>query len=147
MITQLRGAVFEALKREEETLSMYERFTKEAKDKALQDFFIALSNDVKTDIHMMKNLNLHSIVKFGLSIKFQTRTCSIDEKNIATIHDKAGAKEILKLAIDEINADIEYYEHIADHALFPEVKRLFRIIADKELDHKCKLKALQDLIE
>ena len=147
MITQLRGAVYEALKREEETLSMYERFSKEAKDKALQDFFVAMANDVKTDIHMMKNLNLHSIVKFGLAIKFQTRTCSIDEKDISTIQDKEGSKEILKLAIDEINADIEYYEHIADHALFPEVKRLFRIIADKELDHKCKLKALEDLIE
>lgn len=146
MIAALRGAVYEALKREEETLSMYERFAKEAKDKALQDFFTAMANDVKDDIHTLKNLNLHSIVKFGLAIKFHVRTCSIDEQSISTVQDKAGAGEILKLAIDEINADIEYYEHIAEHSLFPEVKRLFRIISDKELEHKCKLKALQDLL-
>ncbi|MBU2560828.1 MAG: hypothetical protein KKD17_00900 [Nanoarchaeota archaeon] len=146
MIVALRGAVYEALKREEETLQMYERFVNEAKDKALQDFFSAMVNDVKGDIHTLKNLNLHSIVKFGLAIKFQVRTCSIDERTAASMTDKEGTKEILKLAVDEVNADIEYYEHVAEHSLFPEVKRLFRIIADKELEHKCKIKALQDLI-
>ncbi|MBN1544167.1 hypothetical protein JW898_01760 [Candidatus Woesearchaeota archaeon] len=146
MISALRGAVYEALKREEETFRMYERFSKEAKDKVLRDFFSAMADDVKGDIHTLKNLNLHSIIKFGLSIKFQVRTCLIEEKTAASITDKAGAKEILKLALDEVNTDIEYYEHIAEHSLFPEVKRMFRIIADKELEHKCKIKAFEDII-
>ena len=37
MITALRGAIYEALKREEEILNMYERFSKEAKDKLMRD--------------------------------------------------------------------------------------------------------------
>jgi len=146
MITALRGAVYEALKREEETLSMYERLSKEAKDQYVKDFFIALAKDVKADITTMKNLNLHSIVKFGLAIRFNVSSCQIDEQGASKIQDKEGVAELLKLAIDELDADIEYYEHIAEHSLFPEVKRLFRILADKELEHKCKLKALQDLI-
>jgi hypothetical protein len=63
------------------------------------------------------------------------------------MRDLQGAKEILKLAGDELNADIEYYEHIAAHSIFPEVKRLFRIIGDKELEAKYRIKAFVDLLE
>jgi rubrerythrin len=146
MIAALRAAVYEALKREEETFNMYTRFSNEAKDQILRDFFRSLAQDVKTDIETMKRLDLHSIVKFGLAIKFQVSKCRIDERTAKSIKDVAGAKELLKVAIDEINADIEYYNHISEHSIFPEVNRLFRIIGDKELDHKCKLKALTDLL-
>lgn len=147
MIAALRGAVYEALRREEETLKMYTRFGNEAKDQVLRDFFKLLAQDVKTDIRTMKRLDLHSIVKFSLAIKFQVSKCQIDERTAKSIKDIENAKDILKVAIDEINTEIEYYNHISEHSIFPEVKRLFRIIGDKELEHKCKLKALMDLLE
>ena len=95
---------------------------------------------------MLKHLNLHSIIKFGLSLKFEAPKIEIDQELIKGITDIQGAVEILKVAIDQLNANIEYYEHIADHSLFPEVKRLFRIIADKELEDKSRMKALKDMI-
>jgi len=146
MISALRGAVMDALRREEESLNLYIRLGKEATDKIVTDFFSALENDIRKDLDTLKRLNLYSIVKFGLAIKFVTSSCNIDEKGIKEIKDVAGTKELLKLAESEINTDIEYYEHISNHSLFPEVKRLFRILADKELEHKCKIRALQDLL-
>ncbi|MFH1668640.1 MAG: ferritin family protein [Candidatus Woesearchaeota archaeon] len=146
-ISAVRGAVFEGLKRQEEIFAMYDRFSKEATDKILSDFFRSLADDVKGHIDMMKHLNLHSIVKFGLPIKFNIKSFHFDQEKLHHIKDKANAKELLKLGIDEVNADIEYYEHIANHALFPEVKRIFRVLADKELDHKSKMKVLYDVLE
>ncbi len=146
-LAAIRGAIFEALKRGEETYSMYDRFSKEAKDKLIADFFRGLADEVRSHMTRLKNLNIHSIAKFGLTIRFETTPFSIDEKHIMGLIDKDGSKELLKLAIDEINADIEYYNHIAEHSVFPETKRMFRVIADKELDHKSKMKALMDLLE
>jgi rubrerythrin len=147
MIAALRGAVYEALKREEEIHAMYRRFETESKDAALKDFFRRLAEDTKKDSDLMRRLDLHSMVKFGLSLKFDTPKVDIDEKTAKSIKDLAVAKDILKIATDELNADIEYYEHIAAHSLFPEVKRLFRIIADKKLEHKLRIKALGDLLD
>ncbi len=147
VIAAMRGAVFEALKRQEETFSMYDRFSKEATDKILSDFFRSLADDVKGHIDMMKQLNLHSIIKFGLPIKLDITSFHFDQEKLHHIKDKANALELLKLGIDEVNADIEYYDHIAEHALFPEIKRLFRVLADKELDHKSKMKVLYDILE
>ncbi len=146
MIAALRGAVYEALKREEDIVSMYDTLSKESKDEVLHRFFHDISEDARRDIHMIKRLNLQSIVKFGLSIKFQAPSCKVDEHMAKSIKDIAGAKEQLKIALDQMNANIEYYEHVSDHALSIDVRRLFRILADKELEHKCLLKALEDLI-
>ncbi|MFC1740952.1 hypothetical protein ACFL3V_00245 [Nanoarchaeota archaeon] len=147
MIAAMRGAVYEALKREEKSFDMYVRLRQEAKDQVLKDFFFMLAEDTKKDMHTLKHLNLHSIIKFGLAIKFSTPQFEIDDKILKGITDKPGALDIIKLCIDEVNADIEYYEHISNNTLFPEVKRLFRIISDKELEHKAKLLALRDLLE
>jgi rubrerythrin len=147
MIAALRGAVFEALKREDDMVAMFDQLTSEAKDDVLKKFFHALAEDARRDVHMLKRLDLHSIVKFGLAIKFEAPSCKVDEHTVKTIKDVAGAKEQLKIALDQLNVNIEYCEHIAEHALFPDVKRLFRILADKELEHKCILKAMMDLLE
>ena len=147
MIAALRGAIFEALKREEEDLKMFERFCAESKDPAMKDFFKALADDTKEDMKMLKNLNLHSIMKFGLTIKFKAPAVEIDDKLVRSIKDKEAARECLKLALDQLNTNIEYYEHIAEHSVFPETKRLLRIIADKELEDKSRVKALMDLLE
>lgn len=146
MISALRGAVYEALKREEDIDKMYERLASEAKDTALKEFFASLAHDAKRDMTMLKHLDLHSIIKFGLAIKFDAPGCKVDERLVNAIKDKANAKEMLKIASDQMDVNIEYYEHIAAHSIFPDVKRLFRIIADKELEHKCLLKSLSDLI-
>ncbi|MBW2965289.1 hypothetical protein KY363_07570 [Candidatus Woesearchaeota archaeon] len=146
MIAALRGAVVEALNREEENLKMFRRLVNEAKDQGLKDFFDSLIKDTEADIHMLKRINLHSIMKFGLVMKFETPKVEIDEKLVKSISDKAGAKGILKIAIDQSSTNIEYYEHIADNSIFAETKRLFRIIADKELEHKSRLLALMDFL-
>ena len=146
MIAALRGAVFEAIKREEENFKMFQRLADEAKDDKLKEFLLLMAEDTKKDIKMLKNLNLRSIMKFGLRFKFEAPKIEIDESTVRAIKDVAGAKEILKIAIDQLNVNIEYFEHIADHSFFPEVKRLLRIIADKELEDKSRLKALFDLI-
>jgi rubrerythrin len=147
MIAALRGAVYEALKREEDIASMYDRLSRESKDEVMQTFFRTLADDARKDIHMLKRLDLHSIVKFGLAIRFEAPTCKVDEHMARSIKEVATAKEQLKIATDQMDTNIEYYNHIADHALSPDVKRLFRILADKELQHKCLLKALADLLE
>lgn len=147
MIAALRGAVFEALKREEESLKMFERLASETRDEKLKDFLMFMARDTKDDIRMLKHLNLHSIIKFGLHIRFESPKVEIDEDTVRQIRDKEGAKEVLKVAIDQLDANIEYYNHIADHSIFPEVKRLFRIVSDKELEDKSRLKALMDLLE
>jgi rubrerythrin len=146
MIAALRGAVYESLKREEENKAMFDRLAAEARDHGLKEFFKAVAKDTEADIHMLKNLNLHSIVKFGLSIKFAAKRVEINDRLVKSIRDTKSAKECLKVAIDQVNANIEYYEHIADHSVFPETKRLFRIIADKELEHKSRLRALNDML-
>jgi rubrerythrin len=146
MISALRGAIFEALKREEEIEKMYERLAGEAKDHALKEFFSSLARDARRDTNMLKHLDLHSIIKFGLAIKFDAHGCKVDEHLVKGIADKANANELLKIATDQMDANIEYYEHIAAHSIFPDVKRLFRIIADKELEHKCLLKSLSDFL-
>lgn len=146
MIAALRGAVFESLKREEDIDKMYGRLAGEAKDLALKEFFTSLAHDTKRDMTMMKHLDLHSIIKFGLAIKFDAPSCKVDEQLVKAIADKANAKELLKIASDQMDVNIEYYEHIASYSIFPDVKRLFRIIADKELEHKCLLRSLSDLI-
>lgn len=147
MIAQLRGAVYEALKREEDSLAMFERLAEETKDPMFKGFLKFMAEDTKADIHMLKHLNLHSIIKFGLHIKFEAPKVKIDDTLITGITDKAGAREALKIAIDQKTTNIEYYEHIAEHSIFPEVKRLFRIIGDKELEDKSRLKALNDMLE
>lgn len=147
MIAALRGAVYEALKRQEDELEMFERLAGEAKDEKLKDFLKFMAEDTKKDINMMKHLNLHSIIKFGLHMKFEAPKVVIDETMVNAITDKAGAREILKVAIDQLNVNIEYYDHIAEHSLFPEVKRLFRILSDKELEDKSRMKAFMDLLE
>jgi hypothetical protein len=148
MIAALRGAVYEALTRKEEMRKLYERLSGEAKDNLVKDFFKVLADDCAKDTYLLKRLDLHSIIKFGLAIKFEVPKFEIDERLIKTgVKDLQGAKEILKLAGDELNADIEYYEHIAAHSIFPEVKRLFRIIGDKELEAKYRIKAFVDLLE
>lgn len=147
MIAALRGAVYEALKREEDCLAMFERLEGESDDSVFKGFLKFMADDTKKDIHMLKHLNLHSIIKFGLTIKFEAPKVNIDEKLISGIQDKAAAKESLKIAIDQMKTNIEYYEHIAEHSIFPEVKRLFRIIGDKELEDMSRLKALNDMLE
>jgi len=147
MIAALRGAVIEAVRRGEEELKMYERLEGETEDEKLKDFLKFMAEDTKKDIHMLKHLNLHSIIKFGLHIKFEAPKIEIDETLIDGIKDKPAAREMLKIAIDQINANIEYYDHIAEHSIFPETKRLFRIISDKDLEDKSRLKALYDLLE
>jgi len=148
MIAALRGAVYEALTRKEEMRKLYDRLASESKDKMLKDFFLVLADDCTKDTYLLKRLDLHSIIKFGLAIKFEVPKFEIDERIIkSSIKDVANAKELLKLATDELNADIEYYEHIAAHSIFPEVKRLFRIIGDKELEAKYRMKAFTDLLE
>ena len=147
MIATLRSAVYEALKKEEETFNMYTRFSNESKDQVLKDFFKSLAHDTQTDINTIKHLNLHSIIKFGLTIKFQVSKLQIDERTAKNIKDVAGAKDILKITIDKINADIEYYNHISEQSIFPEVKRLFHIVRDKKLEDKRKIKALMDFME
>jgi len=148
MIAALRGAVYEALTRKEEMRKLYDRLAGEAKDKVLKDFFLVLAEDCNKDTYLLKRLDLHSIIKFGLAIKFEVPKFEIDERIIkSSVKDVTNAKELLKLAADELNADIEYYEHIAAHSIFPEVKRLFRIIGDKELEAKYRMKAFMDLLE
>ena len=147
MIAALRGAIYEALKRQEDELEMFERLAGEAKDEKLKYFLKFMAEDTKKNISMMKHLNLHSIIKFGLHMKFEAPKIVIDETMVNAIADKAGAREILKIAIDQLNANIEYYEHIAEHSLFPEVKRLFRILSDKELEDKSRMNAFMDLLE
>jgi rubrerythrin len=147
MIAALRGAVFEGIKREEENLKMFERLASEAKDAKLKEFLKFMAEDTKKDIHMLKHLNLHSIMKFGMKLKFESEKLDIDGKLTGAIKDTQEAKEILKVAIDQLNANIEYYDHIAEHSVFPESKRLFRILSDKELEDKSRVKALYDLLE
>jgi rubrerythrin len=147
MLAALRGAIYEALKREEENLKMFERFCAESDDEALKGFFRALAEDTKQDMKMLKNLNLHSIMKFGMRIKFKAPKVEIDSALVDSIKNKEAARQCLKLSIDQLNTNIEYYEHIADHSVFPENKRLLRIIADKELEDKSRVKALLDLLE
>ncbi len=146
MIAALRGAVMEALKREEEDNEMFKRLAGECKDDKLKEFLEFMAKDTEEDIHMLKHLNLHSIIKFGLHIKFEAPKIEIDESLVKGIKDVESAKEILKVAVDQLDTNIEYYEHIAEHALFPEVKRLFRIVADKELEDKSRVRALMDML-
>jgi rubrerythrin len=147
MIAALRGAIIEALKREEENLNMFERLASEAKDKKLKDFLKLMAEDTKKNTDMLKHLNLHSIMKFGLRLKFKVPEIEIDETITAAITDVQGAKDILKIALDQLNVNIEYYDHIAEHSIFPESKRMFRILSDKELEDKSKVKAFLDMIE
>lgn len=146
MIAALRGAVYEALKREEEDFKMFTRLAQETQEPALQEFLLSLAKDTQEDMHMLKHLNLHSIVKYGMALKFEAPKISIDENLVKSIADTAAAKELLNIAIDELNMNIEYYEHIANHSIFPEVKRLFHLLADKELEDKSRIKALYDLL-
>ncbi|HII71394.1 TPA: hypothetical protein HA265_01415 [Candidatus Woesearchaeota archaeon] len=146
MIAALRGAITEALKREEENVKMFERLAGEAKDAKLKEFLTTLGDDSKKDIDMLKHLNLHSIMKFGLRLKFKTPQIEIDEEFLRQVKDLQGAKDILKLVLDQLNTNIEYYDHVAEHTIFPEAKRMFRILSDKELEDKSKVKAFLDMI-
>ena len=79
MIAALRGAVYEALKREEEDYKMFMRLAGESKDAALSDFLHGMAKDTQEDMHMLKHLNLHSIVKYGMALKFEAPKVSIDD--------------------------------------------------------------------
>ncbi|MBW2967972.1 hypothetical protein KY362_05795, partial [Candidatus Woesearchaeota archaeon] len=136
MIAALRGAIYEALRREEEDQKMFKRLAEECKDPPLCQFLTSLAEDTERDMHMLKHLNLRSIIKYGLALKFEAPKVEIDNTLLNSITDKPGARETLKIAIDQIDTNIEYYEHIANHSIFPEVKRLFRLLSDKELEDK-----------
>ncbi|NQU78272.1 hypothetical protein HQ545_00735 [Candidatus Woesearchaeota archaeon] len=146
MIGALRGAIFEALKKKEEFIQMLKRLFDECRDDKFKEFLQLMIKDGEDDTHMLKHLNLQNIMKRGLSIKFKAPEIVIDDSFIKKIIDVDSAKDSLKIAIDQINTNIEYYEHIADHSVFPEVKRLFRLIADKDLEDKARMKALYDLL-
>jgi hypothetical protein len=80
MIAALRGAVYEALTRKEEMRKLYERLSGEAKDNLVKDFFKVLADDCAKDTYLLKRLDLHSIIKFGLAIKFEVPKFEIDER-------------------------------------------------------------------